>query len=87
MNITTRRCALDYQVCCLVREARLNRGVSQRKIAEYLGVTPQQVSKYESGTDHLSAGTLLCVCMCLGVSVTELLYGQRGERPAETPAG
>jgi transcriptional regulator with XRE-family HTH domain len=41
-----------------LRAARLEAGKSQTQVAEALGLTFQQVQKYERGTNRISAGTL-----------------------------
>jgi transcriptional regulator with XRE-family HTH domain len=41
-----------------VRAARLEAGKSQTEVAESLGLTFQQVQKYEKGTNRISAGKL-----------------------------
>jgi transcriptional regulator with XRE-family HTH domain len=41
-----------------VREARLAAGVSQEKLGAILGVTFQQVQKYEKGVNRISSGRL-----------------------------
>jgi transcriptional regulator with XRE-family HTH domain len=41
-----------------VREARLAAGLSQEKLGDILGVTFQQVQKYEKGVNRISSGRL-----------------------------
>lgn len=41
-----------------IREARKARGVSQDYVAQQIGVTFQQVQKYEHGSNRISAGRL-----------------------------
>jgi transcriptional regulator with XRE-family HTH domain len=52
--------------------------VSQTELAEKLGVTFQQVQKYERGTNRLSAGRLLTVAHVLKVPVTAFYEGAKG---------
>ena len=49
---------VDKHVGARLRAARLEAGKSQTQVAEALGVTFQQVQKYEKGTNRISAGTL-----------------------------
>jgi transcriptional regulator with XRE-family HTH domain len=50
--------AVDQHVGARVRAARLEAGKSQTEVAESLGLTFQQVQKYEKGTNRISAGKL-----------------------------
>jgi transcriptional regulator with XRE-family HTH domain len=49
---------VDKHVGARLRAARLEAGKSQTQVAEALGVTFQQLQKYEKGTNRMSAGTL-----------------------------
>jgi len=48
-------------------------GMSQQKLAGSLGVTFQQLQKYERGENRIGAGRLLMVATALGVPITFLL--------------
>ena len=48
-------------------------GMSQQKLAENLGVTFQQLQKYERGENRIGAGRLLKVATVLGIPITFLL--------------
>lgn len=48
-------------------------GISQQKLAECLGVTFQQLQKYERGDNRIGAGRLLMVANALGVPISFLL--------------
>jgi transcriptional regulator with XRE-family HTH domain len=47
--------------------------MSQTVLAEQLGVTFQQVQKYEKGVNRVGAGRLTKIAAALGVPVSELL--------------
>lgn len=49
-----------------LRLARIEAGKSQQDIANLLGITFQQVQKYERGLNRLSAGALKYLGECLG---------------------
>ena len=49
---------VDKFVGAKVRMARLNENLSQTELAEKLGITFQQVQKYESGKNRISASRL-----------------------------
>jgi len=50
--------AIDQHVGARMRAARLEAGKSQTEVADAIGITFQQVQKYEKGTNRISAGTL-----------------------------
>ncbi len=53
-----RASVVDKHVGGRLRAARLEAGKSQTEVAEALGITFQQVQKYEKGVNRISAGTL-----------------------------
>jgi transcriptional regulator with XRE-family HTH domain len=75
---------VDVEVGRLVRVQRIAKGLSQTELGNQIGVTFQQVQKYESGANRISMGRLTRISRVLGVDITYLL-GAKG-RPAPTPA-
>jgi transcriptional regulator with XRE-family HTH domain len=67
--------AVDVTVARNVRIWRLARGLSQTQLGDRIGVTFQQVQKYESGGNRISAGRLTKIARVLGVPVMTLLDG------------
>jgi transcriptional regulator with XRE-family HTH domain len=63
---------LDVMVGARVRILRNHRGMSQGELAGKIGVTFQQVQKYEKGTNRVGASRLSRIAAVLGVSVGEL---------------
>jgi transcriptional regulator with XRE-family HTH domain len=63
---------LDSVVGAKIRIFRTNRGLSQTALAKAIGVTFQQVQKYESGTNRVGAGRLSRIAVVLGVSIGQL---------------
>lgn len=61
--------AIDRKVGQRVRSRRLEIGMSQERLAELLGVTFQQVQKYEKGANRISASRLYFAAKILGVPV------------------
>lgn len=51
---------------CIYRRAK---SISQKDLADALGVTYQQVQKYENGTDRISAGRLRMVADALDMPI------------------
>ena len=67
--------AVDLQVAARVREKRRELGMSQVALGEALGVTFQQVQKYESGTNRLSAGRLFEIANLFDVEFSYFFEG------------
>jgi transcriptional regulator with XRE-family HTH domain len=61
--------AVDLEVARRVRRRRLELGMTLQQLAELVGVTPQQVHKYESGANRFSASGLHRIAQALGVGV------------------
>jgi transcriptional regulator with XRE-family HTH domain len=60
---------IDRHVGNRVRMRRLLIGMSQEKLGELLGITFQQVQKYEKGSNRVSASRLYYLAQILGVPV------------------
>ena len=54
---------------------RKTRGVSQTKLAEALGISFQQIQKYEKGTNRISASMLLKISQAMDVSIQDFYAG------------
>ncbi|MEH2520042.1 transcriptional regulator with XRE-family HTH domain [Bradyrhizobium sp. AZCC 1610] len=63
---------LDAMVGARISMLRVDRGMSQAMLAERIGVTFQQVQKYERGATRVGASRLSQIASGLGVSVGEL---------------
>jgi transcriptional regulator with XRE-family HTH domain len=77
---------VDHHVGHRVRVRRLLVGVSQEKLGDALGVTFQQIQKYEKGTNRISASRLRQIADMLGVPVSFFYEGaprQDGGRSEE----
>ena len=59
-------------------------GMSQEKLADALGLTFQQVQKYEKGTNRISASRLQQIASALGVTI-DFLYGDAGKSDTAQP--
>ena len=56
---------IDVHVGSRVRLRRMMLGMSQEKLGESLGITFQQIQKYEKGTNRISASRLQqCLTFC-----------------------
>jgi transcriptional regulator with XRE-family HTH domain len=72
---------VDVEVGRLVRVQRIAKGLSQTELGNEIGVTFQQVQKYESGANRISMGRLTRIGRVLGVQVTYLLGANRRASP------
>ena len=72
---------LDAMVGARIRMLRVNRGMSQTMLAERIGVTFQQVQKYERGANRVGASRLSQIAFVLGVSVGELFESSGAGSP------
>ena len=54
---------------------RVERNLSQQRLAEAIGVTFQQVQKYESGANRIATGRLLKIAEAFKLPVETLLSG------------
>lgn len=62
----------DIEVGRRVRALRLERNMSQTALADRLGLTFQQVQKYEKGVNRIGAGRLQNISEIFQVSITDL---------------
>jgi transcriptional regulator with XRE-family HTH domain len=60
----------DKQIGTLIRAHRISQRMSQTALAQGLGVTFQQVQKYERGTNRVGSGRLKKIAERLGVPIT-----------------
>ena len=65
--------AVDRRIGALIRERRLELGISQTVLADAVGVTFQQIQKYEKGVNRVSASTLIEIALALDTRVSALL--------------
>ena len=71
---------IDVRVGARLRLLRRARGLSQTDLAKSLGLTFQQVQKYERGINRISASKLWTAAEILGVPVVELFGGEEQMR-------
>jgi transcriptional regulator with XRE-family HTH domain len=67
---------IDIEVGQRIRIQRLAAGLSQSELAERIGVTFQQVQKYEKGTNRVGAGRLTKIARVLNVPVGSFFDGR-----------
>ena len=60
-----------------ISACRKEKGLTQAQLAEKLNITNRAVSKWETGKSIPDAAIMLDLCKILGISVNELLSGER----------
>jgi transcriptional regulator with XRE-family HTH domain len=81
--------AEDIEIGQKIRALRLERGLSQSGLAEGIGLTFQQVQKYEKGTNRVSAGRLQKIADMLNTPVMFFFagIGGRSKKPDTRTSG
>lgn len=74
---------IDIHVGSRVRLRRNMLGMSQEKLGESLGITFQQIQKYEKGTNRVGASRLQAIATILGVPVSFFFEDAPDQRPAQ----
>jgi transcriptional regulator with XRE-family HTH domain len=70
--------SVDTHVGSRVRLRRNQMRMSQERLAELLGLTFQQVQKYEKGANRIAAGRLYDIARVFGVPITYFYEGFEG---------
>lgn len=73
---------INVQVGEQIKAAREYAGLTQEQFAERIDVSPQFVSDMERGVVGVSLTTLKRVCVVLGVSSDQILFGKQTENIA-----
>jgi transcriptional regulator with XRE-family HTH domain len=76
----------DRHIGKQIRERRIAIGMSQEKLGEALGLTFQQVQKYERGVNRIGAGRLQDIARILAVDVTYFFDGLPDRTGSKDPA-
>ncbi len=67
---------IDVEVGLALRRARLHRKLSQTELGNALGISFQQVQKYERGANRVSASMLVKAARFLAINASDLLPPQ-----------
>jgi transcriptional regulator with XRE-family HTH domain len=79
--------AVDRKLGQRVRARRLEIGMSQERLAELLGVTFQQVQKYEKGVNRIAASRLHDIAISLEMPVARFFEGISGRAATVAETG
>jgi transcriptional regulator with XRE-family HTH domain len=74
---------VDIAVGNRVRELRTRAGLSQTDLGARLGVSFQQIQKYEKGVNRMGASRLIQVCDALKVTIEDIFEGIGSVRDAK----
>lgn len=66
---------VDTHVGARVRELRTMLGISQKRLADAVGISFQQIQKYECGANRIGAGRLYHISTVLGVPISYFFEG------------
>ena len=67
--------AIDRRIGQRLKMRRLEMGVSQERLADLLGVTFQQIQKYEKGVNRVAASRLFDIAVALDVPIAHFFEG------------
>jgi transcriptional regulator with XRE-family HTH domain len=79
---------VDVEVGRRIRLQRMSAGMSQTELGEKVGVTFQQIQKYEKGKNRVGAGRLTQIASVLHVPIGVFFDGatEASQSPGESPA-
>ena len=72
---------IDQMVGEKIRELRTAQNFTLSELGQELGISHQQLQKYETGTNRLSAGMLASVARVLRVPISELFQDSEAGAP------
>jgi transcriptional regulator with XRE-family HTH domain len=73
----------DARLGALLKELRKQAGISQMEIAAAIGVTFQQVQKYEKGSNRVAVSTLIAMCQALKVNASDVVAAVTGAEQSQ----
>jgi len=73
---------VDLHVGQRLRQRRCLLGMTQQKLADAVGIKFQQIQKYESGANRISASRLWVIAQALEVTVSHFFQGLTDEERA-----
>ena len=79
--------SIDVHIGKRIKVRRVMIGMSQEKLGDKLGLTFQQVQKYEKGTNRVAAGRLQQVADILGVHIAFFYEGLSSRDPVGAEIG
>ena len=74
---------IDIQIGQRLKELRIRRNISQTKLGDMLGLTFQQIQKYEKGMNRIAGSTLWDLSQRLDVPITWFFEGIEQKGPSK----
>lgn len=65
---------INIKMGAIIRERRVSLGMSMDVLAQKVGVTYQQIQKYEKGVNSLTVARLIEIAAVLGMNPQEFFY-------------
>ncbi|MBA3323787.1 MAG: helix-turn-helix transcriptional regulator [Rhodobacteraceae bacterium] len=78
---------VDVHVGKRVRHRRWMVGMTQQQLGDIVGIKFQQIQKYETGMNRISASRLWDIAQALDVSISFFFEGVDSEASSDAPAG
>ena len=78
---------VDVYVGKRIKQLRWLKGMTQQQLAKQIGVKFQQVQKYETGANRVSASRLWQLCEALNVPVSFFFEGYPGDKLSSKSRG
>lgn len=72
---------LDRQIGLRLKKLRMQADISAIALADAIGSTQQQISRYENGENKVSASQLYLLAQCLGVPISWFFLDCKLEQP------
>lgn len=82
MTLKRKANSIDAEIGLRLRRIRLDRKLSQEELGEKIGVSYQQIQKYETGANRVSAGNLWLLARCLNCGVMEIMPSEDFQLPS-----
>lgn len=76
---------IDQNISSRLRQRRVLQGYTQGELAEALGVSFQQIQKYETGVNRVSVARLVALAYVLDVPVTYFYHPLRSVKTGSAP--
>lgn len=64
--------SIDQRIGDKIRTLRLEQNITQQSLGEQIGVSYQQIQKYERGSNRISAVSLFEICKVLNVPISSM---------------
>ena len=72
---------IDVLIGERIREIRIEKGLSQADLGEVVGVSFQQIQKYERAANRISASTLFAICQFLDYPIEKVFERAKAKKP------